>query len=323
MTAMLEEKLTGPMAWVGATLLEDEGCVFLGDDVLAELDEAAALLAANPLPTEALELRDFDLPATRARMAEVRRRLDAGIGFAVIDRLPVPRLDKATATKLYWLLMSMLARPVAQTWKGEVVYDIVDDGRKTAPGNGVRSSKTNSRQNYHTDNAFNLPPDYVSLLCLQTAMQGGESGLVSLESVHNVLLDEHSNVIERLYRPFWLDRQREHAPGEPLVSRKPLFTYDGRKLGIAFSIRLVHQGYAVVGEAMDGATREAVETLTEVVSRPGLGKTFEFEPGQIQVIDNRRIGHRRGAYVDWPEPARRRHLVRLWLRNAGRPFYQG
>lgn len=323
MTAILEAPITGPMAWVGDSLLEDDGRIFLSDDVRAELAETAQLLAANPLATEALQLRDFELPATRAAMAEVRRRLDDGGGFAIIDRLPVPELDKATASKLYWLMMSMIARPVAQTWKGEIVYDIVDDDVGTAPGNGVRSSKTNAAQNYHTDNAFNLPPDYVSLLCLQTAMQGGESGLVSLESVHNVLLAEHRAALERLYRPFWLDRQHEHAPGEPPVSRKPLFAYDGEKLGIAFSIRLVHQGYAVVGEAMDNLTREAVETLTGVVSRPGLGKEFRFEPGQIQVINNRRIGHRRGAFTDWPEPERRRHLVRLWMRESGRPFYQG
>jgi len=320
---MLERPLAGPMAWVGESLLPDDGRVYLNQAALAELAEAAAVLAANPLPTEALELSDFELPATRAQLAEVRRTLDAGIGFAIIDRLPVPELDAAGATGLYWLLMSMLARPVAQTWKGELVYDIVDDGEKTAPGNGVRSSKTNSAQNYHTDNAFNLPPDYVSLLCLRTAKEGGESGLVSLESVHNILLDRHRAALDRLYRPFWFDRQREHAPGEPLASRKPLFTYDDGKLGIAFSIRLIHQGYAVAGETMDNLTREAVETLTEVVARPGLGKVFHFEPGQIQVINNRRIGHRRGAYIDWPEPERRRHLVRLWMREAGRPFYQG
>jgi hypothetical protein len=300
---MLEDRLSGPMAWLGETLLPDDGRVYLSEAARTELDQTAQLLAANPLPTEALQLSDFELPATRAQMAEVRRTLEDGIGFAIIDRLPVPELDKETASKLYWLLMSMLARPVAQTWKGEIVYDIVDDGLKTAPGNGVRSSKTNSAQNYHTDNAFNLPPDYVSLLCLRTAMEGGESGLVSLENVHNILRDEHRAALERLYQP--------------------LFAYDGEKLGIAFSIRLVHQGYAVVGEAMDKLTREAVETLTEVVARPGLGKTFEFEPGQIQVINNRRIGHCRGGYVDWPERARRRHLVRLWLRSSGRPFYQG
>ncbi len=52
-------------------------------------------------------------------------------------------------------------------------------------------------------------------------------------------------------------------------------------------------------------------------------KTFEFQRGQIQVLNNRRLGHHRTAFRDWDEPARKRHLVRLWLRESGRPFYQG
>jgi hypothetical protein len=323
MTASLERPFAGPMAWVGETLLPNDGVLTLAEAVLAELDAAARLIEANPLPTEALSPDDFEFAATRELMAGVARTLERGIGFAILDRLPADRFGPATLTGLYWLLMSLLARPVAQTWKGEIVYDIADDGQKTAPGNGVRSSKTNARQNFHTDNAFNLPPDYVSLLCLRPALRGGESGLVSLESVHNLLLAGHRPALERLYQPFWFDRQQEHAPGDSPVSHKPIFSFDGERLAIAFSIRLVHQGYAVVGEAMDKLTAAAVETLTEVVALPGLGKAFAFEPGQIQVINNRRIGHRREAYVDGPEPARRRHLVRLWLRKEGRPFYMG
>ncbi|MFT5172706.1 MAG: hypothetical protein ACI8W7_000873, partial [Gammaproteobacteria bacterium] len=44
---------------------------------------------------------------------------------------------------------------------------------------------------------------------------------------------------------------------------------------------------------------------------------------QIQIVNNRRIGHRRTGYTDWPEPERKRHLMRIWLRNHGRAFYMG
>ena len=48
-----------------------------------------------------------------------------------------------------------------------------------------------------------------------------------------------------------------------------------------------------------------------------------FDPGQIQIVNNRRLAHRRTAFVDWPEPDRRRHLIRIWLRDHGRSFYLG
>ena len=58
-------------------------------------------------------------------------------------------------------------------------------------------------------------------------------------------------------------------------------------------------------------------------SAPGMDASFHFEPGQIQIINKRVIGHRRMEFIDWPEADRKRLLVRLWLRDQGRPFYNG
>ena len=79
----------------------------------------------------------------------------------------------------------------------------------------------------------------------------------------------------------------------------------------------------MVDGEMDEPARTAMDVLKEVCERPGIGKTFVFERGQIQIANNKRIGHRRTTFRDWPEPARRRHLVRIWLRKSGRPFYHG
>ena len=40
---------------------------------------------------------------------------------------------------------------------------------------------------------------------------------------------------------------------------------------------------------------------------------MEFLPGDIQFLHNHTILHARSAYVDWSEPERKRHLLRLWL----------
>jgi len=40
---------------------------------------------------------------------------------------------------------------------------------------------------------------------------------------------------------------------------------------------------------------------------------MRFEPGDIQLLSNARILHSRESFEDHPEPARRRHLLRLWL----------
>jgi hypothetical protein len=311
------------MTWAAETMFENDGLIELDGACIVELEAAAAEIEANPLPAEALTPRDFEMPACRAAMARVHEQIYNDVGFAIIDRLPVDRLRAETATKLYWLLMSMVSRPVAQKWDGTMIYDIVDTGHKALAGNGVRSSKTNGGQGYHTDNAFNLPPDFVALFCLQTAKEGGISGLVSFETIHNLLLEEYPEVLPRLYEPFYFDRQLEHAPDDERLSFKPVFESDGKKLFSNFSPRLVAQGYEMHREEMDQAGCKAIEALMDVSERPGLGKTFGFERGQIQIVNNKQLGHRRTGFEDWPEPERRRHLVRIWLREAGRPFYLG
>lgn len=322
-TPDLPAPLAGPMAWRAADLAADAGVIRLSPDVRDELAAVAADLAANPLETEALDIADFDMPATRAAMATARQALDRGLGFAVIDRLDVS--DRAVAVKLYWLMMGMVAPLVAQKHDGTMVYDVVDTGRKAEAGNGVRASKTNNRQGFHTDNSFNLPPDYVALFCLQPAKTGGMSGLISFQTVYRRLLAEAPpDAVARLFQPFWHDRQYEHGPDEPAVSRRPAFqAAAGGGVDVAFSPRLVRQGAAVRGEPLDPAAETALAALERITEDESLALSFAFEPGQIQIVNNKRLGHRRTGFTDWPDPDRRRHLVRLWMRNAGRPFYAG
>jgi alpha-ketoglutarate-dependent taurine dioxygenase len=322
-TPIREQPISGPKTWVAETMLPNDGLVSLEARHLDELHAAAKEILGNPLPTEALKPEQFDMPGCRALMGQVRKQLEDGIGFAIIDRLPIDEIDTETAKKLYWLLMSMIGQTVAQKWDGTMVYDVTDTDQRIESGNGVRSSKTNQGQGYHVDNAFNLPPDYVGLFCLQTAVEGGVSGLISFETVYNKLLDQYREVLPRLYQPFHYDRQLEHAPNDQRSLEKPMVEYDGKNIAFNFSPRLVRQGYDVVGVEMDEEAKGALDALRKITESPGLGKTFEFQRGQIQIANNRQLGHRRTAFTDHADPTRRRHLVRTWIRNQGRPFYLG
>lgn len=50
---------------------------------------------------------------------------------------------------------------------------------------------------------------------------------------------------------------------------------------------------------------------------PRLNFTMRLEPGDMQFVYNHPLLHDRTAFVDWPEPERRRHLLRLWLSIPG------
>ena len=45
--------------------------------------------------------------------------------------------------------------------------------------------------------------------------------------------------------------------------------------------------------------------------------------GQLQYLDNRRFAHARTPFTDGGTPETRRHLIRLWTRDAGRRTFHG
>jgi alpha-ketoglutarate-dependent taurine dioxygenase len=317
--AIIDYEIDAQVAWRGSDLPADAGVVSLSRECAAEIAALVRLLRANPFPLVALRPDDFDLPACRALMLQVKQKLETPLRFAVVDRLDMTSMSHDEARSVYWLLASMVARPVAQKWAGAMTYDVCDLGKKS-----LRAVDTNDELNYHTDNAFNTrAPDYVALLCLQKAKDGGMSKLVNFSAVHNEIRRRAPALLARLYGTYIFSRQGEHAANDAPTIRHALFeNHQGEILG-RLSRFHVRTGQALAGEALDSDGAAALEMLEAIMNEPSLGFEYWFEPGQIQIIDNRRIGHKRTSFIDWPEPERRRRLMRLWLRNSGRPFYNG
>lgn len=100
MSAIRDTPITDPSAWRADTLLPNDRLHRLSDACLAELDTVATELQANPLPVEALKADDLDMPACRAAMGDVCAQLHDGIGFQIIDRLPLDAYTEAVAVRL-------------------------------------------------------------------------------------------------------------------------------------------------------------------------------------------------------------------------------
>jgi alpha-ketoglutarate-dependent taurine dioxygenase len=191
----------------------------------------------------------------------------------------------------------------------------------------VRPDQTNIELKFHTDNSYNrTPPDCVALLCLRTARAGGHSRVASFHTLYNALLARRPEVLERFHRPFWFDRQREFHAGEEPIFAAPVFTpkdNGGGELNARFSAHQIRGGYALRGETLDEEGAVALAALLELFEDEALSADFDLEPGQLQFVANRVLGHARTTFEDHPDPERRRHLVRLWLRNRGRRAYPG
>jgi hypothetical protein len=315
--------IDSPSAWRRADLRGEDYRVELSPACLDEIRRMADAFRAGPLPTIVRRPDEFDLPQCRAAMARVQDILRSGVRFAIVDRLPVAELGDEAATSAYWLLASMVARPVAQSLDGRLVYDVRDTGRQALPGSGVRPDQTNIDLKFHTDNSYNMtPPECVVLLCLRTAKSGGHSRVASFHTLHNALSARHAEALPRLYRPFWFDRQREFHDGEPDIFAAPVFAA-ADELRARFSAHQIRGGYALKNEPVDNEGAAALAALLDLFDDDTLSADFDLEPGQMQFVDNRMLGHARTQFEDHPEPDRRRHLVRLWLRDQGSRAYPG
>ena len=89
----------------------------------------------------------------------------------------------------------------------------------------------------------------MSLLCLRAAREGGASRFVSFYSVHNALLAEHPERLERLYRPFYQDRQGDFWPDEPQTVFFPVFGLgpEGGELRCRYTHFTIPAGYETAG----------------------------------------------------------------------------
>lgn len=189
-------------AWRAADLTEADWKVEIPAAALREFEIIAAALAEYDEPLDELTPDGFDWPETTDLMAEVRARLNDGPGFVLLDRMPVETWTDRANRAMTWLLNDMIAPPIMQKWNGHRVYDVRDTGAKL--GYGVRRSVTNLSQEFHTDGSFlAMSPDYLSLTCIRQAETGGESLIASLVSAHNELLENHPDLLKRLYEPFW------------------------------------------------------------------------------------------------------------------------
>jgi hypothetical protein len=168
-----------------------------------------------------------------------------------------------------------------------------------------------------------MPPDYVGLFCRRPAKTGGVSRFCSLYSVHQRMLEQYPEELARLYQPVYFDRQKEHHEGAEKVCLAPYFSWrDGRMFARA-NASLIRKGYEVAGQQMDALLASSLDAIDEVCAAQDLWFGAPLQRGQVQYLNNHEVGHYRSAFEDHDDSQYKRHLYRLWHREAGDSSYDG
>ena len=167
---------------------------------------------------------------------------------------------------------------------------------------------------FHTDRC-----DAIALFCLRTAQAGGASKVVSAVAVHNEILARRPDLLEVLYGDYYRCRLGEEKGGEAQAYRLPVFAVERGHFTTQYSRTFVEEALRVAGvPPLTARQVEALDLLHEVAEE--LCLRADFEPGDLQLINNHVIYHGRDPFEDDEsgpgEDGERdggRLLLRIWL----------
>ena len=308
---MVTEKLTGPGVWYGPDIRDDQSWIMdLDGDDVAEIDAALAAVkrAGAPVPFAA---GDFPLPNFAQKIDDIVDRVSNGKGLCLVRGLPRDRYSDADCELIYWGIGVHIGTPVSQNRRGHVLGHVRDEGRSINDPS-ARPYQTASKMDFHCDL---MPVDVLGLFCARAAKSGGESYVVSAQTVHNVILAERPDYLEALYQPFNVDWADEEPAGTPAWYTMPMFSAANGKITSRITSRRFIQMVTRHGEqlAASPAQLEAIEFAQQVAQRPELRLAMTLAEGDMQFLSNHTTLHGRSAFEDGDATDGQRHLLRMWI----------
>ena len=309
--AELPPEVEDRSAWYGSELTDSTDWIEqISADQISEVENAVRELERAGIETIASE--PPPLPTFTPRLHGLLDEVLNGRGFVLLRALPVERWNRRQAAMAFLIIGAHLGSLRMQNAEGHLLGHVRDLGRSSDDPN-TRIYQTRERQTFHTDSC-----DVVGLMCLQTAKSGGLSSLVSSTTIFNEMRRRRPDLLRVLMEPIETDRRGEVPEGSKPYFNIPIFNYHERLVSTIYQRQYIESARRFPGVApLTPLQIEALDLLDQLANDPQLNLMMELQPGDIQLVHNHTILHDRTAFEDYPEPERKRHLLRLWL--APRP----
>jgi len=308
-------------AWRGDRLMQGQAWIYtLSDAQLHELEQIGIRFVDEDPDLRTVQAEDYPLTECAEAVAAWRREVDFGRGFLLVRGLRTQLYSDALSSAIYYVLGLHMGDPIRQNEMGDLIDHIYATSDKTMDDPTALSSKVRDKLVYHSDSS-----DIVSLMCLRPAKQGGTSCLVSGAEIYNEILRRRPDLAGLLLEPFnWDWRRQDHSA--------PADTYSSPIVSVEQDVFSMYAGslYIITAQAYPGVPKltddqlEVLRLFDEITYEDGMAIDMDFRPGDIQWLSNYAALHARTAFADYPEPQRKRHLLRLWLSSkTDRPLVPG
>ena len=137
---------------------------------------------------------------------------------------------------------------------------------------------------------------------------------MSSVTVYNRLRAQRPDLCRLLFQPLATDRRGEVPPFAKPYFEIPPFNWTQGAFAAIYQRQYLDSAQRFAdAPRLSPAQVEALDALDALAEDPALHLMMALEPGDLQFVHNHRLLHDRTAFDDWPEPARRRYLLRLWL----------
>ena len=310
-------KMKGSAYWYGSKLgATSDWRRQLTDEEAKEL--LSAVSANRGRDIMEVNIADFPLPRLSQVLKELAEHVDRGLGLTLLEGIPVQEMDEDGAAMALWGMGQHVGRPQIQDAAKSLLHhvrDKRDGGWEENPNRRVY--ETNSEQVFHTDGG-----DMVMLLCRRAAMSGGTSRMVSAVTLFNEIIKRAPELAPVVQAPFHVDARGQQLPGRPKFQTHPIFIEHAGRMNVLHKRHYIDtaQRFEEVPALSPDQTR-ALDLIDEICNDPDVQLNFDMKPGDIQMASNFTILHSRDAFEDFPDPAERRHMLRLWLGlEDGRPL---
>jgi len=301
----LPPEVSDASAWYGSDIAQRTDWIeYLSQPEIEEL-KAAVHSVVDPANITA---ESSTLPTLTPRLQQLLDEVLNGRGFVLIRGLTLQDWTRREAAIAFLLIGAQLGNLRMQNAAGHLLGHVRDLGKSSDDPN-TRIYQTRERQTHHTDSC-----DVVGLMCLQSAKSGGLSNLVSSTTIFNQMRRRRPDLLTVLLEPIETDRRGEVPVGGEPYFNIPVFNYHAGLVSAIYQRQYIESARRFPGVApLTTAQVEALDLLDELANDPRLNLMMELEPGDIQLVHNHTILHDRTAFEDYPEPERKRHLLRLWI----------
>ena len=245
---------------------------------------------------------------------QIKKILKEGCGFFIIDGSIFSEFTKKEFEYIYSIISQILGELYVQNIKNEKFVLIKDEGKSMKTGG--RYHQTKEGGSYHTDSPqWDNVPDFIGLLCINPAKEGGINKFLSAYSIHNEIQRKNPIFLGELYKKFYFDKRGEYEKNESPTVFQPIFSYNNNELRFRYLRNYINDGFKTEGKELTDAQINSLNLVDEITRYDDLALDYELKSGDMVFFNNHRILHGRTSFEDHENENLKRTLIRVWIKD--------